>query len=134
MILDGVIGGVVATIVLTVVMKIATDGGKMELSPPKMLSEKMGIGDLWMVVHFVIGTTLGVLYVVIADVLSLVGNTILYATVYAVTVPWIILGAVLLPMNDSGFFGSKKSSSMPMMSFVMHVVFGLALGITLSVL
>ncbi len=133
-ILNGVIGGVVATIVLTVAMKIATDMGKMELSPPKMLAEKMGLGDLWMVVHFVVGATLGVLYVVIADALSLVGNTVVFATVYAVAVPWVILGVVLLPMNDLGLFGSKKSGSMPMMTLMMHVIFGLALGVTLSVL
>ncbi len=133
-IVNGIIGGIVATIVLTVAMMMAEKMGKMELSPPKMLAEKMGIGSLWMVLHFTVGIVLGVLYVLISNAVPLLYHPIIYPVVFAIAVPWVFLGVVLLPMNDLGLFGSKKSSSMPMMSFIMHVIFGLGLGVTLAFL
>lgn len=109
-IVNGAIAGVVATIVLTVAMMMAEKMGKMELSPPKMLAEKMGIGDLWMVLHFTVGIVLGVLYVLISNALALGNRPIIGAVVFAIAVPWVFLGVVLLPMNDLGLFGSKKSA------------------------
>jgi len=133
-IVNGAIGGIIATIVLTFAMMMAEKMGKMELSPPKMLAEKMGIGSLWMVVHFTVGISLGIIYILISNALALGNHPIIYAVVFAVAVPWMMLGIVLLPMNDLGLFGSKKSSSMPLMTFIMHVIFGLGLGVAVAFL
>ncbi|MEE8168596.1 MAG: DUF6789 family protein [Candidatus Hydrothermarchaeales archaeon] len=133
-IVEGIIAGIVATVVMTIPMMIMAAKGKMEISPPKMLASKLGLEKAWMGVHFLVGIVFAVLYVVISNALALGTHPIVYPTIYAVAVPWLILMVVMLPMNNLGLFGLQKSKTIPVMTFAMHVLYGLAMGASLAFL
>ena len=47
---------------------------------------------------------------------------------------WLVMMIVMMPMAGAGLFGLNLSMMTPVATLVLHVVFGLALGVTYSLL
>lgn len=86
------------------------------------LSRAMG----W-VVHFIVGTVLyGGAY---AWVFVRIWPDIHWLNGVALGIfGWLLASVALMPMADKGLFGVKMGGMAPVMSFVMHVLFGALLG------
>ncbi|MEO5881752.1 MAG: DUF6789 family protein [Caldimonas sp.] len=127
----GMLAGLVATMVLSVLMVLKAIMGLMpQLDLPKMLAGMMGSPDMpligW-IVHFAIGIVVyGVAIAVLDSKLpgaSHVGHGIMLAVI-----GWLIMMLMLMPMAGAGLFGMNMGVMAPMMTLVLHLIFGAVLG------
>ncbi len=127
----GMLAGLVATIVLSVLMVLKAMMGLMpQLDLPKMIAGMMGSPDMpligW-IVHFAIGIVVyGVAIAVLDSKLpgtSHVGHGIMLGVI-----GWLIMMVMLMPMAGAGFFGMNMGIMAPMMTLVLHLIFGAVLG------
>ncbi len=127
----GMLAALVATIVLSVLMVLKTMMGLMpQLDLPKMLAGMMGSPDMpligW-IAHFAIGIVVyGVAIAVLDSKLpgtSHVGHGIMLGVI-----GWLIMMVMLMPMAGAGFFGMNMGIMAPMMTLVLHLIFGAVLG------
>jgi hypothetical protein len=128
--IDGVIAGLVGALAMSVAMMMVQKTGKMQLMVPKLVSSNIGLENMWMGVHFFTGISFALGYIIIAGILSF-SLSILGATVFALLGPEMFLGLVILPDNGLGMFGKNKGMMMPMMTVIMHIIFGVFMGGTL---
>jgi len=127
----GLLAGLVATIVLSLLMVLKAMMGLMpQLDLPKMLAGMMGSPDMpivgW-VVHFAIGIVVyGVAIAALGSKLpgsSRVGHGVMLGII-----GWLIMMVVLMPMAGAGLFGMNMGVMAPMMTLVLHLIFGAVLG------
>jgi len=127
----GMLAGLVATIVLSVLMVLKAMMGLMpQLDLPKMIAGMMGSPDMpligW-IVHLAIGIVVyGVAIAVLDSKLpgtSHVGHGIMLGVI-----GWLIMMVVLMPMAGAGLFGMNMGVMAPMMTLVLHLIFGAVLG------
>lgn len=130
LLVDGVIAGLVGALAMSVAMMLAQKMGKMQLMIPKMVSKNIGFESMWMGVHFFTGISFALGYIIIAGILGY-SLTVLGATIFALLSPEMFLGLVILPDNGMGLFGKNKGMMMPMMTVIMHIIFGVSMGWTL---
>lgn len=127
--IKGMVAGFVATVVLSALMLMKTMMGVMpELNPIKMIADMLGgppaVG--W-VMHFMIGTVLwGSLFVWLNPTLP--GESHWLKGIVFSAGAWLIMMIVMMPMAGAGFFGSHLGMTAPVMTLMLHVVFGLVLG------
>lgn len=127
--LKGMVAGFVATIVLSAIMLMKTMMGVMpELNPIKMMSDMVGgppaVG--W-AMHFLIGTVLwGTLFAWLDPSIPGQGHW-LKGILFAVGA-WLVMMIVMMPMAGAGFFGAHLGMMAPVMTLVLHVIYGLVLG------
>lgn len=135
----GIIAGFIATVVLTVLMLMKEMMGLMpELNVISMLSTmanaKMGMPGTPMVgylLHFVIGAIVfGVLFHVLNGSLP-GGNQIMKGIVFGV-VAWLLMMLLVMPMAGAGMFGMTMGMMAPVMTLMLHVIFGAVLGFSYS--
>ena len=135
----GIIAGFIATVVLTVLMLMKEMMGLMpELNVISMLSTmvnaKMGMPGTPMVgylLHFVIGTIVfGILFHALNGSLP-GGNQIMKGIVFGV-VAWLLMMLLVMPMAGAGMFGMSMGMMAPVMTLMLHVIFGAVLGFSYS--
>lgn len=125
----GFVAGFVATVILSVLMVAKTMMGVMpELDVAKMLGAMMGTGEaMGWVGHFMIGTiawggAFALLYSVIPG-----GGAIAKGVVFGI-VAWLMMMIAVMPMAGAGLFGMNMGIMAPMMTLVLHIIFGAVLG------
>jgi len=127
----GMLAGLVATIVLSLLMVLKAMMGLMpQLDLPKMLAGMMGSPDMpiigW-IVHFAIGIVVyGFAIAALGSKLpgtSRVGHGVMLGVI-----GWLIMMVVLMPMAGAGLFAMNMGVMAPMMTLVLHLIFGAVLG------
>lgn len=126
---NGFLAGFIATAVLSVMMVAKAMMGVMpELDVVAMLSMMMGAPLIvgWLA-HFMIGTLawgggFAVLYGAIPG-----GSAIVKGIVFGVAA-WLAMMIMVMPMAGAGIFGMNFGIMAPMMTLVLHIIFGAVLG------
>lgn len=120
-----------ATIILSVLMLMKTALGIMpELNLPQMIADAMGSDQaplLGWTVHAMIGVVVyGAAMAALAA--GFPGEGYLGRGLLLGTIGWIVMMVVLMPMMDVGLFGMQLGLMAPVMTLVLHLVFGGVLG------
>ena len=125
----GLIAGFVSTVVLSAMMMAKTMMGVMpELDVIHMLSAMMGApAAIGWIGHFMIGTLawgggFAVLYGLIP------GSGAMLKGILFGMAAWLGMMIMVMPMAGAGFFGMSFGIMAPMMTLVLHVIFGAVLG------
>lgn len=128
--IKGMVAGFIATSALSAIMLIKSSMGVMpELNPIKMMSDMVGANTpaVGWVMHFMIGTILwGTLFAWLDP--SLPGGGHWLKGIWFSIGAWLIMMIALMPMAGAGLFGMKLGMMAPMMTLVMHVIYGAVLG------
>lgn len=126
---EGMLAGFIATAVLSGLMVMKGLMGVMpELDIARMLGGMMGQGPAagW-VAHFAIGTVAwGGLFAVLFSLIP-GGAPWIKGAVFGLAA-WLLMMVMVMPMAGQGLFGMKLGPMAPMMTAVLHVVFGVVLG------
>lgn len=130
---SGLLAGLAATVVLSALMVMKTMMGLMpELDLPKMIAGMMGSPDkpvIGWVVHFMIGVVgYGLAIAFVGP--RLPGDSSTTKGVILAVIGWLIMMVMLMPMAGAGFFGMSMGVMAPMMTLVLHLIFGAVLGWT----
>ena len=138
--LNGIISGFIATVVMTILMMI---GHRMNMSPldlpsslGKMVMKDRIEGDpavkrTGMIMHLIMGSLWGLLFVIIVSFYQF--SLILGGLFFGVAV-WLLMQIFALPMMGAGLFGSKIGMKVPIMSLIMHLVYGVVLGFSVGII
>lgn len=125
----GLVAGFAATVVLSLIMVVKGMMGVMpELDVAAMIGMMMGasVAVGW-VIHFMIGTIVwGGGFAVLYDVIP--GNSAIAKGVLFRIAAWIGMMIVIMPMAGAGLFGLDMGMMAPIMTLVLHIVFGAVLG------
>ena len=125
----GILGGIVATAVLSGLMLMKNAMGIMpQLDIIKMLSSMMGVSMAvaWMA-HFGIGAMWGALFALAYRVIP--GGTAVVKGMLLLTGAWLLMMVMVMPMAGAGLFGMHMGLMAPMMTLVLHLIFGAVLGL-----
>ena len=128
-IVKGILGGIVATAVMSGLMLMKSAMGVMpQLDVIQMLSTMMGVSTAvaWMV-HFGIGAMWGALFALAYRVIP--GGTAVVKGMLLLTGAWLVMMIMVMPMAGAGLFGMHMGLMAPMMTLVLHLVFGVVLGL-----
>lgn len=126
--LKGMVAGFAATVVLSALMLMKTMMGLMpELNVIKMISDMLGAPPaIGWVMHFTIGAVLwGTLFAWLDP--SLPGESHWFKGVLFAVGAWLIM-IVMMPMAGAGFFGAHLGMMAPVMTLVLHLIYGFVLG------
>ena len=127
----GMLAGLVATIVLSLLMVLkAMMGLMLQLDLPKMIAGMMGSPDMPLVgwiVHFAIGIVVYGVAIAVLDS-KLPGTSHVGHGVMLGVIGWLIMMVMLMPMAGAGLFGMNMGIMAPMMTLVLHLIFGAVLG------
>ena len=127
----GIIAGLVATIVLSILMLLKGMMGMMpELNVIKMLAGQMGGSPVmgWLA-HFVIGVIIyGLAFANVRGLLP--GGSNLVKGIVLSIVGWLIMMIVVMPMMGAGMFAMNMGMMATVATLVLHIIFGLVLGLT----
>lgn len=126
----GIMAGLIATVVLSTLMLIESMMGVMpELDVIAMLTKMMGISSLiagW-VAHFMIGAIIwGAAFAWLTP--NLPGTYWLKGLIFGIGA-WILMMVVVMPMAGAGLFRMKMGIMAPIMTLVLHVIYGTVLGV-----
>lgn len=126
----GLLAGLAATLVLSALMVMKTMMGVMpELDLPKMIAGMMGSADTPMLgwaVHFMIGIVGYGLGMAFLNERLPGGSPTVHGVIIGV-VGWLLM-VMVMPMVGAGLFGMNIGLMAPMMTLVLHLVFGAVLG------
>jgi len=135
--LRGMIAGFVATVVLSVLMLIKSMMGVMpELNLIQMLAgmahDIMGLPAnpaVGWVSHFLIGTVLwGIVFAMLYK--SLPGSGPMVKGIALGVLAWLVMMSIPMPMAGAGLFAMKFGMMAPVMTLVLHLIWGAVLGAT----
>lgn len=125
----GLVAGFVATIVLSAMMIAKGMMGVMpELDIIAMLSAMMGApAAMGWIGHFMIGTVawgggFALLYALIPG-----GSALVKGIVFGIAA-WLGMMIMVMPMAGAGLFGMAFGIMAPMMTLVLHIIYGAVLG------
>ncbi|MGA9575007.1 MAG: DUF6789 family protein [Lysobacterales bacterium] len=128
----GLISGLAATVVLSLIMIMKADMGIMpQLNAIKMLAGMMHapLAMGW-VAHFVIGTVIwGLLFAALVD--KLPGSKVQSALLFSIGA-WVLMMIGPMPMAGAGLFGMNIGIMAPVATLVLHLIWGVVLGLTYS--
>lgn len=131
----GFIAGFIATVVLSAFMLMKSS---MELMTQlNIIGMLTNMANNWMglpatpavgwIIHFMVGTLLyGFVYAKFHD--SLPGHSDTVKGIALALMGWALMMVVLMPMAGKGFMGLEIGMVAPIMTFVLHAVFGAVLG------
>lgn len=127
---NGIFAGFVATIVLSALMVMKTMMGMMPgLDVVQMLTTMSGAQSVlagW-IMHFVIGSIVwGGLFALLQD--RIPGRTPLVRGVLLGIAAWLLMMVMVMPMAGAGLFGMKFGMAAPVMTLVLHIIYGATLG------
>ena len=127
--LKGMVAGFVATVVLSILMLMKQQMGLMpELNPIQMITDMLGASTpaVGWVMHFMIGTLLwGTLFAWLEP--RLWGSHWLRGIWFGVGA-WLLMMIIMMPMAGAGLFGISLGIMAPLMTLMLHLIFGLVLG------
>ena len=132
----GVIAGFIATLVLTALMMMKKMMGVMpELDPVHMMAvmaaQKVGMETNMMigwVMHFMIGAVAwGSAFAVLNNILP-TQNQMIKGIILGIGA-WLIMMVGPMVMAGNGLFGLALGPMAPVMTFMLHIVFGVVLGL-----
>lgn len=134
------IAGFTATVVLSLLMIMKSMVGMMpELDVISMLSgmsqSMMGFGGagLGWLVHFLIGTVLwGVLFALLYDWLP--GSEPVMKGISFGVLAWLLMMLLPMPMAGAGFFGLALGMMAPVMTLILHIIWGAVFGVVFRML
>jgi uncharacterized membrane protein YagU involved in acid resistance len=121
--------GFVGTAVLSMLMLLKGMMGLMpQLDIIKMLAAMMGSGPaMGWVAHFMIGTVVwGIAYAMLYRVLP--SDTPWVKGVIFGIGAWLMMMIVVMPMAGAGIFGSNFGMIAPVMTLLLHIIYGATLG------
>lgn len=125
------VAGLVATIVLSLLFVMKDAMGIMpQLDLPRMIAGMMGMSDAPMAgwaVHFFIGVVVYGAALALLDE-HLPGDSKIGHGVLLATAGWLMMMVVLMPMAGAGVFGLNLGISAPIMTLMLHLIFGAILG------
>lgn len=128
---NGLIGGIVGAIVLAIIMTAME--GKMKAVPSAILAEKfLGSAEKKPMILFVRFAIWGLIYGV-AIGSGYASSGAMGGATFAI-VPWLMLNLVMLPMAGAGLGGTKKWNMIPVLSLVLHLVWGAVAGTVIGIL
>jgi len=125
----GVLGGVFATAAMSALMLIKTAMGVMpELDVIQMLSTMMGVSIVmaWLV-HLAIGAMWGLLFALAFEVIP--GDSAVVKGMLFGAGAWLLMMLMVMPMAGAGMFGMKMGMMAPIMTLVLHLIFGVVMGL-----
>ena len=129
----GFLAAAAATAVLSALMIMKSMMGLMPaLDLPKMIAGMMGAPDKPIVgwaVHLMIGVVGYGLVMALTDG-RLPGRSRVFHGVLIGFVGWLVMMVMLMPMAGAGLFGMAMGMMAPLMTLMLHLVFGAALGWT----
>lgn len=132
-VVKGLVAGLVATVVLSALMVMKTMMGFMPaLDLPKMMAGMMGSPGtpaIGWAVHFMIGVIGCGLALAWLDE-QLPGRSHVTHGITLAVIGWLIMMIALMPMAGAGFFGLSMGVMAPVMTLVLHLIFGWVLGAT----
>ena len=126
---SAILAGFVATVVLSVLMLMKAMMGIMpDLDIAQMLGSMMGTGPaMGWVGHFFIGTVLwGLLFSFLAP--HLPGSSNWQRGIVFGLGAWLIMMIMVMPMAGAGLFGLRMGPMAPVMTAMLHAIFGAVLG------
>lgn len=127
---NGILAGFAATIVLSIFMMMKQMMGMMpEMDVIAMLTKMSGASTLLMgwVMHFMIGGIVwGGLFALLQDRIP-GGSTIVRGIVFGIGA-WLMMMIVVMPMAGAGLFGMNFGMAAPVMTLLLHIIFGATLG------
>ncbi|HEV7344756.1 MAG TPA: DUF6789 family protein [Devosia sp.] len=128
-IVRGLIAGFAATLVLSALMVMKQMMGIMpELDIAAMLTSMLSLPSVafgWLM-HFMIGTIAwGIGYALVRHYLP---NSPIWSGILFGTVGWLLMMIVLMPMAGAGLFAMNMGIMSPIMTLVLHAIFGAVLG------
>lgn len=122
-------GGITATAVMTILMLAAPMMGMPKMPIGNMLAGFMGV-PVWLgwVMHFMIGTALAAVYVLIWQ--SRINGSALVKGLLFALVPFFMAQIIVMPMMGAGFFSANTPAPIMMVmgSLIGHLVYGAVLG------
>lgn len=128
--LKGMAAGFVATIILSALMLLKAQIGMMpELNIIKMLSNMLGATSpaVGWIPHFLIGTVLwGTLFAWLDP--SIPGESHWLKGIWFGIGAWLLMMIIIMPMAGAGFFGANLGIMAPVMTLILHMVYGVVLG------
>ena len=131
-IVKGISAGLVATIVLSLLMIMKAKMGLMpDLNVIKMLASKMG-GALamgWMA-HVVIGLGYGVIFSLFSNNIP-TSSPVSKGMILGV-VGWLMMMLIIMPMMGAGLFAQNMGMKAPIMTLMLHLIFGAVLGFSFN--
>lgn len=129
----GIVAGLAATATLSTIMIAKGMMGLMpELNIIAMLSSMLSTAPVvgW-VIHLAIGTLIwGVAFAVILKALP--GNSDVAKGISFGIAAWIMMMLVIMPMAGAGLFGLNMGMMAPVMTLMLHAIYGAVLGFTYS--
>ncbi len=134
-IVAGLVAGFSATVVLSALMVAKNMMGLMpELDVIAMLSTMMKApATMGWLGHFMIGTLAwGGGFALLYDLIP--GSTALIKGVVFGIAAWLGMMVVIMPMAGAGMFGMAFGIMAPMMTLVLHIIFGVVLGAVFQML
>jgi hypothetical protein len=126
----GMVAGFVATVVLSALMIMKSMMGLMpELNVIAMLAKMMGASSPvagW-VAHFAIGAIIwGGLFALLNP--HLPGQSHWLKGIIFAVGAWLLMMIAVMPMAGAGLFGAQFGMMAPVMTLVLHIIFGAVLG------
>lgn len=126
----GMIAGFAATVVLSALMVMKSAMGLMpELNVIAMLTQMMNASSpiVGWIIHFVIGTLVwGTLFAWLDP--SVPGHSHWLKGVVFGIAAWALMMVIVMPIAGAGFFGMQLGMMAPVMTLVLHIIFGAVLG------
>lgn len=127
---NGILAGFAATIVLSIFMMMKQMMGMMpQMDVIAMLTKMSGASTPLMgwVMHFMIGSIVwGGLFALLHDRIP-GGSTIVRGIVFGIGA-WLMMMVVVMPMAGAGLFGMNFGMAAPVMTLLLHIIFGATLG------
>jgi Family of unknown function (DUF6789) len=129
----GIVAGLAATVVLSMIMVAKGMMGLMPgLNVIAMLSSMAGAAPVvgW-VMHFAIGILVwGLAFVGVRNILP--GTTVVAKGISFGIAAWIMMMLVVMPMAGGGIFGLNLGMMAPVMTLMLHAIYGAVLGFVFS--
>ena len=127
----GMVAGFVATIVLSALMVVKGIMGVMPaLDLPDMIAEMMGMSGNTLVgwlIHFFIGIVPYGVAIALLDSRLPEKSSVAHGVALG-GIGWLAMMLTLMPMADAGLFGLSLGAMAPVMTLVVHLIFGAVLG------
>ena len=124
----GALAGLGATVVLSIIMVMKDAMGLMpELNVIAMLASMMGGSVIlaW-IAHFMIGVIWGVLFALIWP--SAAAEGAWWKGAVFLVAPWLLMMVAVMPMAGAGVFGMNLGMMAPIMTLILHLIFGAVMG------
>ncbi|MDX2422279.1 MAG: hypothetical protein QNK43_06340 [Amphritea sp.] len=133
-IVKGIVAGFAATVVLSLLMMAKSMMGLMpEMNIIAMLGGMMGAGvAVGWVTHVLIGSVVwGAGFAMLNGTIP--GTSLLTKGIVFGVVAWVLMMILVMPMAGAGLFGMNLGIMAPMMTLVLHIIFGAVLGGVFSI-